>query len=135
MPKKNDSDRLIEDIKTLCEGLIFVSESDSELTPIVAEKVSTRSSKAYLAALGKANVHFQETEFEKFFENLIVERDWLDEVERKQARQFRKLKEYFQKNLGEPRVFRFGVIKIDIYVVGIAPDGRLIGVKFKAVET
>ena len=135
MPKENDSNRLIEEIEMLCDGLIFVSESDSEVTPIVAEKVDTRSPKAYLAALGKANVRFEETEFAKFFENLTVEHDWFDDVELKQARQFRKLKEYLQKNLEEPRVFRFGVIKIDIYVVGVAPDGRLIGVKSKAVET
>ena len=135
MPKNNDLDRLIEEIETLCDGLIFVSESDSEVTPIVAEKVEIRSPKAYLSALGKANDRFRESEFEKFFEKLTVEHEWFGDVELKQARQFRKLKEYLLENLKEPRVFRFGVVKIDIYVVGVAPDGRLIGVKFRAVET
>jgi hypothetical protein len=38
-------------------------------------------------------------------------------------------------NLSGIRIFRFGRIRIDIFIVGRAKSGRLIGVRTFAVET
>ncbi len=40
-----------------------------------------------------------------------------------------------EKNLRNLKVFKVGKIQLDIYVVGLDAENRLLGIKTKAVET
>lgn len=135
MPKKKYRSPLIEKLETLCEGLVYTSEIDSEITPFVTEKISSGSTSQILSALERPETEAEEIDFDKFFENLTTDHAWFDATERDQARQFGELKKFLQENVEAARVFRFGKTKVEIYVVGTDPGGHLMGVKTEAVET
>ena len=127
--------RLLRDLAEACRGLVFISETDAEIEPFTAEKVAAHSLSSYLGALQIANEDLEEVSFENFFERLTSERDWHLELDKKRTRQFSRLRGVLKKELKDLRVIRVGRIRIDIYIAGIDENGRLAGVKTKAIET
>jgi hypothetical protein len=74
-------------------------------------------------------------DFHEFFERLTRDRDWFGDAERARAKKFLELQKLLEENLVDLKVFRFGRIRIDIYIVGLDTDGNLSGVSTFAVET
>jgi hypothetical protein len=76
-----------------------------------------------------------EKTLDEFFEQPTQLQDWHGDEEKAQVEKFIRLKELISKNLRDVKVFKIGEVEVDIYIVGINADGKLAGVKTKAVET
>ena len=133
---EDKSDALFQrELKAACRSLMFISETDADVTPFTAEPPTSRSLASYLAALDITSKEIAERDFDKFFDGLTSEKDWHDPNEKKQAKRWSELRDVLQKNLDGLRVIRVGKVRFDIYVAGVAASGRLAGAKTKAIET
>lgn len=123
-------------LKQACEGLNFVSETDSGVTPVFGERPRSTSTADVLAAIGvSAPESVEETEFERFFSRLSDEKAWFAPEQRTNAKRFDALKRLLETELSDLKVFRIGKIRLTIYALGSAADGKIAGVKMDAIET
>ena len=127
--------RFQRELKAACRSLQFVSETDADIIPFSAAAPSSGSLRSYLKTLEITSAEIEEVAFDNFFDRLTKEKDWFGPTEKDRAEQFAKLREVLETNLEKLRVIRVGKVQIDIYVVGLDANGRLAGVKTKAVET
>jgi hypothetical protein len=135
---KNDQKKsaFAERLEKACSGLIYISETDAPIEPFVGGKVRSATSAMILEAIEKDDSEkIDEVSFEVFFARLTKPRDWHGSEENKRTKQFAKLKDLLKDNLADLKVFRFGKVRIDIYAVGIDEEGRVAGIKTRAVET
>ena len=134
--KFSESKTLENQIKETSEGLFYMSETDAEILPFVGEKVSEITFGQILNQdKYGTDIKIEERDFEEFFKRLTEEQYWFEEEEREDARRFRQLKKLLEDNLRDLKVLRIGEIEIDIYVIGLNKEGRLMGIKTQAVET
>ena len=121
---QNDKDKskLFHEIERACAGLIYVSETDEPVT-------------AFAGSVTGSNQPVEERDFAEFFSRLTANRDWHGAADKTKAKKFLALQKLLEENLRDLRVLRFGERRIDIFIVGTDNDGRLMGVRTKAVET
>lgn len=133
---KNISPGLSARLTDACRGLIYISETDADVTPFYgsATDVVTREVILQQAVL-PGDPPIEETTFEAFFGRLTEIRDWYGEPEKARAKKYSELQKLLGENLKEIKVFRVGRIQIDIFAVGIDQNGCLAGVRTQAVET
>lgn len=130
------SAELLSELEKACEKLIYISETDSPVEPFLDSQIGAVSSATVTSALQRnANEAVEEANFSVFFEKLTREREWHTPAQERMRQRFAALKDLLTENLDDPRVFRFGTIRIDIYAVGKDSEGNLAGVKTVAVET
>jgi hypothetical protein len=72
---------------------------------------------------------------EEFFATAITPRPWHSPAEQESVRRFRALLHVLQTQLRQPRVFRFGALDIDAYVVGVTSAGDWAGLATHLVQT
>lgn len=136
MSTNKDTSDLTTQIKSAVEGLVYISETDSpmELFILPAARQKTRENKIshFKISLGRP---IEELSVEPFFARLVIDREWHTEQQRQDVKKFRHLKALLEANLRDLRVFKVGHIRIDIYVVGIDPNGEIMGIRTNAVET
>lgn len=138
MSKENQtrSKTLPAELKRACEGLNFVSETNSNVTPVFGARPRSTSTADVLAAIGvSASERVEETDFERLFSRLSDEKDWFSPEQQKNAKQFDALKRLLETELKNLKVFRIGKIRLTIYALGSAPNGKIAGVKMDAIET
>jgi len=123
-------------IEKACEGLTYMSETDSDVTPVSGKKVSSSSRKEILSAIGvAANAHIEIVNANDFFARLTSHKEWFTEQQKKNADRFGALKNILDEELDDLKVYRVGKIQIAIYVLGIDKDKNVAGVKMNAIET
>lgn len=123
-------------LKSLTKDLIYISETDAEIVPFVLGKAEDVTAKDLLAQLGRpAATPVETVNAEAFFARLTAVNDWFGPRERQRAKRFQELKQLLDEELTDLKVFKIGKIQIDIYIVGSDKEGRLAGVRTKAVET
>ena len=123
-------------LKRACEGLNFVSETDSDVVPVFGTGPGSRSMADVLTAIGVSSAKgSSETDLEEFFSRLTKKKEWFSEAQRANAARFKALKLLLQEGLADLKVFRVGKIQITIYVLGIDSEGNVAGVKMNAIET
>lgn len=136
MKEKTGDAQFETDLARLCEGLIYVSETDADVRPVFGKKLRENSLGGYAESLGIENAERTETiAAEEFFDRLTRKKDWHGQRERELAKGWKRLEAFINANLSQPRVLRTGRVRIDIYVVGVTKSGDAAGVKTKAVET
>lgn len=129
-------DIFADKLAKMCEGLIYMSETDAEFTVYKGAKNETLSKETMLAQInGSPNVACEEQNFDNFFLRLTTCKDWFGEFEKQKAKQFGKLQDLLKTNLKNLKIFRIGKIQIDIYIVGTDSENNTIGLKTKSVET
>jgi hypothetical protein len=125
-----------EELAEASDSLVYISETDSPVVPFSGEPSEEITAEAVLKQTGKPmNTTVEERSFAEFFERLTRDRDWFSDAERARAKKFLELQRLLEENLCGLKVFRFGRIRIDIYVVGLDNEGRLKGISTFAVET
>jgi nuclease A inhibitor-like protein len=130
------SAELQKDLEKACEKLIYISETDSPVEPFLDSAIDEIIKDTVARALGRKPAEaVEEMELRAFFEKLTRTRDWHNDAQRRLMKRFADLEKLLVENLDDPKVFRFGTIRIDIFVVGRDADGNLAGVKTVAVET
>ena len=116
-------------IEDLTKGLVYMSETDAPFDVFVT------GTEEFYGGLEKENRPVEEVSFDKFFARLVKIQDWHSDKEKETAQKFLRLEEFLASSLADLRVFRIGRVQIEIYVVGLDEDGRLVGTKTKAIET
>jgi hypothetical protein len=125
-----------KELGKMCEGLMYISETDAEFTVFVGSKNNHLTKETILSETNSSpNVAIEEQMFDEFFLRLTTVKDWFGAIEKKYAERFSELQKTLKSNLKDLKVFRLGKIKIDIYIVGIDSENNLIGLKTNAVET
>jgi Nuclease A inhibitor-like protein len=129
-------DVLLDKIRNSCEGLDYISETDAPVTVFVGQQAVGVTHDIVLQQTNSAqDTQVEERSFDDFFHRLTTVFEGYGEREKESASKFLQLKELLEENLRELKVFKLGRIRLDIYVVGLSEDGRLVGVTMKAVET
>lgn len=130
------SDKLAEYIKNASEGLYYISETDAEIKPFIGQTSQFVTPEEILKQTeNAANSAVEQRDFADFFSRLTKIQDWFGDEEKANAQKFVRLKEVLENNLRELKVFKVGKIRLDIYVVGLDENDKLLGIKTKAVET
>lgn len=134
--KNPEESGLATKIEYLCKGLFYISESDAEILSFTGAKAKDVTKEILLMQTGAdANTSAEEINFEDFFGRLTKIQSGFVEREKKRADKFKALREVLKQNLRELKVFKVGHVRLDIYVVGLDCDGKLAGIKTKAIET
>ncbi|MCS6873696.1 MAG: nuclease A inhibitor family protein [Pyrinomonadaceae bacterium] len=133
--QKESMDFIFDSMKSMTEGLYYMSETDAEILAFKGGIVDRLDKESFAKSTALRSEEIEERDFEKFFERLTKVQDWFGEEERKNAERFKKLRDFMKNHLRDLRVFRVGKIEIEIYVVGIDSKGRIYGFRTQAVET
>ena len=70
-----------------------------------------------------------------FLAPAIATEDWYEADELEQVRRYQELSHAIESTLTQVQVFRLGEIDVDIYIVGKTPNGDIVGLKTRAIET
>jgi hypothetical protein len=123
-------------LKAACEGLTYMSETDSDVTPMFGKKVSGSTTQEVLSAIGVAAKDKIETaDADSFFSRLASYKEWFTGQQKVNADRFGALKNLLESELADLKVYRVGKIRIEIYVIGVDKNEKVAGVTMKAIET
>jgi hypothetical protein len=113
--------QLKDGLKTACEGLYYISETDAPFTVVdrIAEEGEPSETRS----------------FEAFFAPLIAIRPGHQEQQIERAKKFLELKSLLEGSLHDLVVYKFGEVRRRIYVIGRDKDGELLGLRTESVET
>jgi hypothetical protein len=129
-------DKIFQKIAHACDGLVYISETDAPIKAFLSEQTTEETHEKILSHLAiKHDEPVEEINFDLFFERLTTEKDWHGAKEKARAEKFRALKRLLEDDLSELKVFKFGRVRKEIFIVGLDKDGRLVGAKTEAVET
>lgn len=127
---------LVNDIADACQGLTYTSETDAPVLPFSGTNTPEVTREIVLQQTGQdAETPIEEATFDAFFDRLTTIKDWFGEPEKARAVKFLELRKLLEENLRDPKVFRTGSIRLEIFAVGVNKDGCLMGVTTTAVET
>lgn len=127
---------LAEKLIKATKNLYYISETDAEILPFVGQNAASVTKDEILRQTEKQPYEkIEERDFEQFFERLTKIQDWFGDEETETAKKFAALKDLMTENLVDLKVFKIGEIELDVFFVGLDHQGKLIGVKTKAVET
>jgi hypothetical protein len=130
------ADNLAEKIKKAAEGLYYISETDAEIEVFDGKQAEAVTKEEVLSQSGNSSdTPVAEKEFSDFFAPLTEMQDWFGDEEKAAAQKFALLQDLLQRNLRDLKAFKIGKIQLDVYVVGLDADNKLLGIKTKAVET
>ena len=135
-PHRLSSSELREQLEEACEKLIYISETDSPVEPFQDAPIDVISKSTVAVVLGRKPIEsVEQLDIRVFFEKLTRNREWHNSSQKRTTERFKQLEKLLIENLEDPGVFRFGTIRIDIFVVGKDASGKLVGVRTMAVET
>jgi hypothetical protein len=124
-------------LREATRGLLYPSETDAPFEVVAWAGETGAPAPARLLALTghKAGTPVEAVALEDFFGELTQEQDWHGEAEKADVRRYRQLREIIEKRLADAKVYRVGKTRVEIYILGRAPEGGWLGVKTAAVET
>jgi hypothetical protein len=131
------SDReIIEELKQLTKGLLWMSESDYPFE-IVFWEGRPEISPPFLRSLsGEAeDAPVEIVSVEEFFRVAMSEESWRGDESRLLAKKYRRLVQTLKDNLEDVKVYRVGKINMPVYIVGRSRTGNHIGISSRVVET
>jgi hypothetical protein len=131
------SDReLVEELKQLTGGLLWMSESDYPFETVLWEGLPEISTKFLCGLSGQAeDTPVEIVSVDDFFRNAVSEASWRAEASRREAKRYRGLVQTLKDNLEELRVYRVGKINMPVYIVGRNKTGNWLGISSRVVET
>jgi len=133
--KKNTYD-VLPLISRACEGLVYMSETDAPVTAVDLGAADSIDGEIILQRAGlKAGTEINEVEVKTFFARLTAIKEWQTDSQTARAKKFLALGKVLEKSLRSLKVYRFGKVQIDILIVGLDDEGRILGVRTNAVET
>jgi Nuclease A inhibitor-like protein len=117
-------------------GLWYMSESDAEIFPFTGRQSLGVKKEFLLEQIGRPEgTPVEERGFDEMFARFITLKEWFTEKQRTDAIRFSELKLLLSENLSELKVFKVGLIQVDIFFVGLDAEGCLTGIQTKAIET
>jgi hypothetical protein len=132
---KSDEE-IIEELKQLTEGLLFMSESDYPFEIIYRAGDAPISLQYFRELSGQASdAPVEVRSVDDFFRAAASEPDWKGEKELAIAKRYQALARFLKENLDELKVYRVGKINIPVYIIGRTKTGNWVGLSTRAVET
>lgn len=123
-------------LEAMTKGLVYISETDAAVIPFTGGTSPAVTAEEILRHTGQgADTTVETITAADFFDRLTKVKDWFGDTEIKRARQYAELRAELERTLIGLTVFKVGRVQIDLYIVGLDEDGRLAGVRTKAVET
>lgn len=127
---------LSRQISEAAAGLFYISETDAEIMAFTGKEATDTNQETVLIQTGNAlDSPVEEKSFTEFFDRLTKIQDWHGDEEKETVQKFSQLRELLEKNLRDLKVYKIGKIQLDVYVVGLNAENKLLGFKTKAVET
>ena len=127
---------LVKLLENATKNLYYTSETDAEIVPFIGQPAVAVTKDEILRQIGEPfEKTIEERDFAQIFERLTTIQDWFGKEETATAEKFAALRDLLVEKLVNLKVFKIGRVELDLYFVGLDRQGRLIGVKTKAVET
>jgi hypothetical protein len=127
---------VIRELERAAAGLLYVSEADFPLGIVhFPARRGPPSAAAVAHAIGRPPAPVAEQTLEEFFATATTARPWHSPAEQESVRRFRALVQILRTQLRDTRVFRFGALDIDAYVVGVTSSGDWAGLCTHVVQT
>lgn len=134
--KLSVAEELFAEVEKMLPGMLYTSETDAPLLPVLIKSGSHGSRDAILTAgLADASERSEERSFETLFARLTRVYEGANEVAAESAARYKALGILLTRNLSSLTVLRFGKIRIRVFVVGIDRAGNVVGFQTEAVET
>nr|WP_286130557.1 nuclease A inhibitor family protein [Solirubrum puertoriconensis] len=132
------SDAVVQQLHALTEGLYFMSESESALTPVSYNLPAgfELSPESVLPLLGHspAGAKVETQELTYFLRNHTADQGVLGNVEL--ANRFKALQMFMMQELEDTQVYRVGSgPQVEAYALGKTSEGKLAGFKATLIET
>jgi hypothetical protein len=132
---KSDKE-IIEELKQLTDGLLWMSESDYPFETFLWEGMPEISPRFLRGLSGQTeDAPVEIVSVDDFFRVALSEESWRAEESRQEARRYQRLVQTLKDNLEEPKVYRVGNINIPVYIVGRNRTGNWLGLSTRVVET
>lgn len=126
----------ISKFENLVDGLFVMSETDAPLKPFVWKKVAMIDDSLLRKKAKKDGESMIETlSIEDFFRNMVTPQDWHSEQEKTDVLKFQLVLENISSTLSEPKVYKIGDAKKEVFLVGKTKEGEYAGLKTYVVET
>ena len=136
MKSEQKGNELLKQIQRVIKDLNYTSESDALIEMFAGSAADAVTQENLLGQIGKAvDSPVEERNFDDFFAPLIKLQNWFGDEEKASAAKFAVLRDLLKNNLKDLNVFKIGSVELDIYAVGLDAEGKLTGIKTKAVET
>ena len=133
---KQKENNLSKQLKNAVRNLFYSSETDAPVELFTGTVTDAVTHENLLSQIGKAdNTPLEMKNFDEFFAKLTAIQDWFGDEEKSTAEKFTNLRDLLKKNLKDLNVFKVGSVEIEIFVVGLDNESRLLGIKTKSVET
>jgi hypothetical protein len=127
---------VVRELERAAAGLFYVSEADFPLEVVHFPAGRGPPGAAAVArATGHARAPCTEQTVEAFFATAVTPRPWHGPTDGEAVRRFRALVRVLQTQLRDTRVFRFGTLDIDAYVLGVTSAGDWAGLRTHLVQT
>jgi hypothetical protein len=126
----------IAKFERLVDGLYVMSETDAPLKPFIWKKTKGIDD-ALLRKKAKtdADTPIESLEIEDFFKTMTTPQDWHGEDEKAATLKFQQLIADLKAHINEPKVYKVGDAKKEVFIVGKLNDGEFGGLKTLVVET
>lgn len=130
MPIDHATKIFVEQLRTACLGIVFVSETDAPVEPVAFRDRDElrRSMKSDAREIEIANAS-------EFFDRLTKTHAWHGGAEHARTRRFANLRDLLEEGLTDLKVYRIGKIRVEIFVLGETKSGAIAGIRTRAVET
>lgn len=129
-------EQIIDELKRITEGLLFMSEADYPFEIVYLKGEGEPDPRHLRERAGMAADAAVETgSVDEFFRAATSEPEWKKGGELATARKYQSLVRLLKDNLNDLRVFRIGEINIPVYILGKSSEGNWIGLATRVVET
>lgn len=127
---------ILNELKLASEGLMYSSESEYAFQVLCWEGTSSANPETVIQKTNHdPEVPVKVVGIDDFFLRATTEQDWYGDEEKAITAKYKALVETLKGKLNNLKVYRLGEIEIDVYIVGEAPTGDLIGLSTKVIET
>jgi hypothetical protein len=129
-------DPALEKIRLAANGLLFMSESDSPLEPLVLKSSAEglqNELKTLCATDAVERIEVQDVEY--FFRNQVKTYPGYNKEQTDRAARFVQLIKTLHDNLSDIKVYRVGTVQVNAFIIGKLKDGQYAGLRTKLVET
>jgi hypothetical protein len=135
--KQIEEEFAINSLKTIVEGLTWMSESDY---PFEVLQLPDRTAPPTIAELLQLTGHDadeprEEISVQNFFALATQPQDWHEAEDTQRMQRFQTLLQWIEQHLSNVKGYRVGTIEIDVYIIGKAASGAWIRLSTKVIET
>lgn len=136
---QNPEKTLVELLTDSVSGLFYPSESDEKIKVIdwQADNPAPFDTLLFRKYIGVIpSVRVEVLQWEKFFDSVIIEKEWWTDFEKERATRFSKVKDLISTNLTNLEFLRAGNrVEIEAYLIGQDTEGKWKGLKTLIIET